>query len=49
MHIIATYFTGVVIGMLVMSAILKSRVFYHLNTLDWFTAFKRREKLKWML
>jgi hypothetical protein len=53
MYILASYFMGIIVGMLLMASILKSRIFYHFNTLDWFTSFKNQykgeEKLKWML
>ena len=54
MYILASYFTGVIIGMVIMGALLKSRMFYHLNTFDWFNGLNRlftlkKEKLKWML
>ena len=32
---IIAYFIGIVVGMLAMSALLKSRILYHLNTFDW--------------
>ena len=34
MYIMISYFLGVLIGMLVMHALLKSRISYHLNILD---------------
>ena len=49
---IIAYFIGIVVGMLVMSALLKSRILYHLNTFDWLDGLNRpfkKEKLKWML
>tara|TARA_Y100000310_G_scaffold228767_1_gene231069 strand:- start:1701 stop:1862 length:162 start_codon:yes stop_codon:yes gene_type:complete len=49
---IITYFLGVGVGMIVMSVLLKSRVFYHLNTFDLFNTLNMRpqkEKLRWML
>lgn len=49
---IITYFLGVGVGMIVMSAFLKSRIFYHLNTFDLFDTLNtqsQKEKLKWML
>lgn len=49
---IIAYFIGVVVGMLAMSALLKSRILYHLNTFDWFEELNspfKKEKLKWML
>jgi len=52
MYILASYFTGIIVGMLVMSAISKSRIFYHLNTFDWLDGLNspfKKEKLKWML
>jgi len=45
-------FIGIMIGMFVMSALLKSRLLYHLNTFDWFSGLNnpfKQEKLKWML
>jgi hypothetical protein len=52
MHILASYFTGIIVGMLAMGALSKSRIFYHLNTFDWFDSLARSfktEKPKWML
>ena len=49
---IITYFLGVGGGMIVMSVLLKSRVFYHLNTFDLFNKLNmqpQKEKLRWML
>ena len=52
MYIMASYFMGIIVGMLVMSALSKSRILYHLNTFDWFDGLNspfKKEKLKWML
>jgi hypothetical protein len=49
---IIAYFIGIVVGMLAMSALSKSRILYHLNTFDWFNGLNspfKKEKLKWML
>ncbi len=52
MYVMASCFMGVIVGMLVMGILSKSRIFYHLNTFDWFDGLNnpfKQEKLKWML
>ena len=49
--VLLSYIIGLFIGMLVMSMLLKSRLFYHINVFCPSQAFncKKQQKLNWML
>ncbi len=49
--VLLSYVIGLFVGMLVMTMLLKSRLFYHINVFDVNKVFnhKKQQKLSWML